>query len=188
MSPHLLIFSYTFFRIYPNTFSWFFAAIFCSIRSANICSTFQALFIISNNIFSDHKHILKHFLYHLLIFVTIATTFSYTSLRICSSLFLCMTHASATFSDTCSILSSGYGQTVSASSDERVTEIPGIRWPLINSSVILYPFNGSAYRPPVHSATYRCVAKNEVGTLVSKAVHLKAGMCAPLCFSACAEH
>ncbi|RWS06193.1 Down syndrome cell adhesion molecule-like protein Dscam2, partial [Dinothrombium tinctorium] len=45
----------------------------------------------------------------------------------------------------------------------------------MNGSIIFAAFAASAYRQDIHSATYRCVAENTVGLIISRAVHLRAG-------------
>ncbi|CAB0034504.1 unnamed protein product [Trichogramma brassicae] len=53
-------------------------------------------------------------------------------------------------------------------------EVPGIRRLLKNGTLVLLPFPASAYRQDVHSATYRCVASNSVGRVLSRDVQVRA--------------
>lgn len=44
-----------------------------------------------------------------------------------------------------------------------------------NASLIFMPFSATAYRPDVHSTTYRCRATNSAGTILSREMKLKTG-------------
>ena len=45
----------------------------------------------------------------------------------------------------------------------------------MNGSLTLLPFRPEVFRPDVHAATYKCVAANEQGKIVSTPVHVRAG-------------
>ncbi|XP_011496238.1 PREDICTED: Down syndrome cell adhesion molecule-like protein Dscam2 [Ceratosolen solmsi marchali] len=53
-------------------------------------------------------------------------------------------------------------------------DVPGIRRLLKNGTLVLLPFPAAAYRQDVHSATYRCVASNSVGRVLSRDVQVRA--------------
>jgi hypothetical protein len=55
-------------------------------------------------------------------------------------------------------------------------EVPGLRRSLRNGTLVLMPFPAELYRQDVHSAVYRCSASNSLGTIVSRDVHVRAGM------------
>ncbi|XP_014291200.1 cell adhesion molecule Dscam2 isoform X4 [Halyomorpha halys] len=55
-----------------------------------------------------------------------------------------------------------------------VTEIPGLRRILSNGTLLIQPFPPELYRQDVHAAIYRCTATNNVGTIVSRDVYLRA--------------
>ncbi|RWS15885.1 down syndrome cell adhesion molecule-like protein [Dinothrombium tinctorium] len=71
-----------------------------------------------------------------------------------------------------------------ALTDRVATKIARLREPLMNGSIIFAAFAASAYRQDIHSATYRCVAENTVGLIISRAVHLRAGECQSSAFLA----
>ena len=50
-----------------------------------------------------------------------------------------------------------------------------IRHILGNGSLYFPPFQGESFRQDVHWATYRCIAVNTVGTIVSRDVFVKSG-------------
>ncbi|XP_049852938.1 Down syndrome cell adhesion molecule-like protein Dscam2 [Schistocerca gregaria] len=54
-------------------------------------------------------------------------------------------------------------------------DVPGLRQLLDNGTLLLAPFSADQYRPEVHSAAYRCAARNPVGTIVSRRVQIRAG-------------
>ncbi|XP_039276469.1 Down syndrome cell adhesion molecule-like protein Dscam2 [Nilaparvata lugens] len=58
-------------------------------------------------------------------------------------------------------------------SDKEVTHLPRIREILHNGSLYLPPFSGENFRPDVHSTSYRCLATNSVGTIVSRECKLR---------------
>lgn len=45
-----------------------------------------------------------------------------------------------------------------------------------NATLIFPPFAATAYRPDVHSTTYRCRASSPSGTILSREMRLRAGM------------
>lgn len=44
-----------------------------------------------------------------------------------------------------------------------------------NGTLILYPFSAGAFRQDIHSAIYRCLASNSIGTIISRDVQIRAG-------------
>uniref|UniRef100_A0A8D8VA62 Down syndrome cell adhesion molecule-like protein Dscam2 n=3 Tax=Cacopsylla melanoneura TaxID=428564 RepID=A0A8D8VA62_9HEMI len=63
---------------------------------------------------------------------------------------------------------------VTAADNRPVSPIHGVLELLLNGSLLLLPFHASDYRHDVHAATYRCVASNTVGKLVSRDVRVNA--------------
>lgn len=55
------------------------------------------------------------------------------------------------------------------------SDINDIRIIHSNGSLILPPFPPEKFRQDVHAAIYRCVAKNQVGTILSRDVIVRAG-------------
>ncbi|KAJ8673979.1 hypothetical protein QAD02_005241 [Eretmocerus hayati] len=53
-------------------------------------------------------------------------------------------------------------------------DVPEVRKLLKNGTLVLLPFPAAAYRQDVHSATYRCVASNSVGRVLSRDVQVRA--------------
>ncbi|CAG7821710.1 unnamed protein product [Allacma fusca] len=53
-------------------------------------------------------------------------------------------------------------------------DVPGLRYVSTNGALIFNPFTAESFRPDVHSATYRCIASNSFGTVVSRDVRLRA--------------
>jgi hypothetical protein len=60
-------------------------------------------------------------------------------------------------------------------SGRTVTRIPQILEPLANGSLYILPFSPSAYRQDVHSITIYCVARNNIGTMISSPQRVRAG-------------
>lgn len=54
-------------------------------------------------------------------------------------------------------------------------DIPGIRTVLRNGTLVFPPFSAGEYRQDVHSAIYRCVATNSVGSIISRDVQVRGG-------------
>lgn len=46
---------------------------------------------------------------------------------------------------------------------------------LSNGNLVLPPFRAEDYKQEVHAQTYRCVAENAIGKIVSRDVHVRAG-------------
>ena len=44
-----------------------------------------------------------------------------------------------------------------------------------NGNLIFPPFQASDYKQEVHAQTYRCIARNELGKIQSRDVHVRAG-------------
>ncbi|RWS31821.1 Down syndrome cell adhesion molecule-like protein Dscam2, partial [Leptotrombidium deliense] len=64
--------------------------------------------------------------------------------------------------------------TDSISLTERLAKkVTNIREPMANGTLLFPPFPGAAYRQEIHSLSYRCVAENSAGIIVSRAVHLR---------------
>ncbi|KAF4532567.1 hypothetical protein B566_EDAN008491 [Ephemera danica] len=55
-----------------------------------------------------------------------------------------------------------------------IASIPGIREILKNGSLVFLPFQPSSFRQDVHSATYRCMASNIVGKIISRDIRVRA--------------
>ncbi|XP_065348547.1 cell adhesion molecule Dscam2 isoform X2 [Cloeon dipterum] len=53
-------------------------------------------------------------------------------------------------------------------------EVPGVRRLLLNGTLHLLPFPAAAFRQDVHSTTYRCLAENPAGRVISRAVQVRA--------------
>lgn len=62
-----------------------------------------------------------------------------------------------------------------------VEPIPHLRETLGNGSLYFPPFGAESYRHDVHSAVYRCMATNKVGTVLSSEVNVRAGKCLYSC-------
>lgn len=56
-----------------------------------------------------------------------------------------------------------------------VQDVPGLRLDMANGTLALPPFPPAMYRQDVHSAVYRCLATNDVGAIISRDVHARAG-------------
>jgi len=56
-----------------------------------------------------------------------------------------------------------------------VPDVPLLRQDMSNGTLALLPFPPAMYRQDVHSSVYRCLATNDVGTIVSRDVHVRAG-------------
>ncbi|XP_027854261.2 cell adhesion molecule Dscam2 isoform X3 [Aphis gossypii] len=55
-----------------------------------------------------------------------------------------------------------------------VPDVPSLRQDMSNGTLALLPFPPAMYRQDVHSSVYRCLATNDVGTIVSRDVHVRA--------------
>lgn len=55
------------------------------------------------------------------------------------------------------------------------SDVPGIRTVLRNGTLYLPPFSAAEYRQDIHSAIYRCVASNTVGSIISRDVQVRGG-------------
>ncbi|KAK8785882.1 hypothetical protein V5799_007752, partial [Amblyomma americanum] len=53
-------------------------------------------------------------------------------------------------------------------------DLPGLRRIRADGSLEFLPFRADQYRQDVHSATYRCLASNRIGTVGSRDVHVRA--------------
>uniref|UniRef100_T1JA71 Down syndrome cell adhesion molecule-like protein Dscam2 n=1 Tax=Strigamia maritima TaxID=126957 RepID=T1JA71_STRMM len=57
-----------------------------------------------------------------------------------------------------------------------VSTVPSLRRVMADGSLVFPPFNADEYRAEVHTATYKCMASNKLGTVVSRDVNVKAGI------------
>ena len=64
---------------------------------------------------------------------------------------------------------------VAHSGHVNISNITGVRYILPNGSLYFPAFSESSFNPSVHRADYQCIAKNNVGTVVSKIAKLRAG-------------
>lgn len=55
-----------------------------------------------------------------------------------------------------------------------VTTIPKVRHLLSNGSLYFPSFDAETFRQDVHWTLYKCIATNNVGTIISRDLHLKA--------------
>lgn len=55
------------------------------------------------------------------------------------------------------------------------SNITGMRYVLTNGSLYFPAFSNDIFSPSVHRADYECLAKNQVGLIVSKIAKLRAG-------------
>lgn len=53
--------------------------------------------------------------------------------------------------------------------------MPGLRQVLPNGNLVFPPFRAEDYRQEVHAQTYACLAKNQVGSIISRDVNVRAG-------------
>ena len=56
-----------------------------------------------------------------------------------------------------------------------ITIVPGVLEVYANHSLVILPFEDNAYNRTIHDVTYRCIATNASGTIVSRSTHVKAG-------------
>lgn len=61
------------------------------------------------------------------------------------------------------------------SDGEIVHDLPGLRHTRHDGSLVFSPFSAEDYRADVHASIYRCEATNNVGTIGSRDVHVRAG-------------
>ncbi|KAF4525156.1 hypothetical protein B566_EDAN014773, partial [Ephemera danica] len=54
------------------------------------------------------------------------------------------------------------------------SDVPGVRRALGNGTLVLLPFPAAAFRQDVHATSYRCLAENVAGRVLSRAVHVRA--------------
>lgn len=57
-----------------------------------------------------------------------------------------------------------------------VTQVADLRLVYSNGSLMFPSFPAERYRHDVHTATYRCRVRNQVGVVVSRDVHVRAGI------------
>lgn len=56
-----------------------------------------------------------------------------------------------------------------------VGDVPGLRQVLPNGNLVFPPFRAEDYRQEVHAQIYACLAKNQIGSVISRDVHVRAG-------------
>lgn len=56
-----------------------------------------------------------------------------------------------------------------------VGDVPGLRQVLSNGNLVFPPFRAEDYRQEVHAQVYACLAKNPIGSIISRDVHVRAG-------------
>lgn len=59
---------------------------------------------------------------------------------------------------------------------EPIRDLPGLRHTRHDGSLVFSPFSAEDYRADVHASIYRCEATNNIGTIGSRDVHIRAGM------------
>lgn len=55
-----------------------------------------------------------------------------------------------------------------------IKDVPGLRQVQDNGNLILPPFRAEDYNQEVHAQTYRCIAENTFGKIISRDVHVRA--------------
>ncbi|CAG0883702.1 unnamed protein product [Darwinula stevensoni] len=60
-----------------------------------------------------------------------------------------------------------------------VRDVPGLRQVLPNGTLIFPPFRSEDYKQEVHAQVYRCLARNQIGTIQSRDVHVRAVVSQP---------
>lgn len=63
-----------------------------------------------------------------------------------------------------------------------VGDVPGLRQVLSNGNLVFPPFRAEDYRQEVHAQVYACLAKNPIGSIISRDVHVRAGKLKSLLF------
>ena len=58
---------------------------------------------------------------------------------------------------------------------QMVGDIPGVRYTRSDGALVIQPFAGHQYRQDVHSTSYRCMASNAVGSIISGEIRVHAG-------------
>lgn len=56
-----------------------------------------------------------------------------------------------------------------------VGNVPGLRQVMANGNLVFPPFRAEDYRQDVHAQAYACLAKNPVGSIISRDVNVRAG-------------
>lgn len=56
-----------------------------------------------------------------------------------------------------------------------VGDVPGLRQVLSNGNLVFPPFRAEDYRQDVHAQVYACLAKNQLGSIISRDVNVRAG-------------
>jgi hypothetical protein len=62
-----------------------------------------------------------------------------------------------------------------------VVQVPALRLLQANGSLVFPPFPAELYRHDIHTALYRCKARNQMGQIVSRDVHVRAGESVEVC-------
>lgn len=58
-----------------------------------------------------------------------------------------------------------------------VKDVPGLRHMRSDGTLVFPPFSKPDYRQDVHDTVYQCLAANNVGTILSREVHVRGGEC-----------
>lgn len=56
-----------------------------------------------------------------------------------------------------------------------VGDVPGLRQVLSNGNLVFPPFRAEDYRQEVHAQVYACLARNQIGSIISRDVNVRAG-------------
>lgn len=64
---------------------------------------------------------------------------------------------------------------IRSDSGTAVGDVPGLRQVLSNGNLVFPPFRAEDYRQEVHAQVYACMAKNSIGSIISRDVHVRAG-------------
>lgn len=62
-----------------------------------------------------------------------------------------------------------------ARTNVEVTNVTGLRYVMSNGSLVFPPFSEDRLDKSLHQAEYQCLAKNELGDIISRAAKLRAG-------------
>jgi hypothetical protein len=62
-----------------------------------------------------------------------------------------------------------------------VVQVPALRLVHPNGSLVFPSFPAEHYRHDIHTALYRCKARNQMGQIVSRDVHVRAGESVEVC-------
>uniref|UniRef100_A0A336MBD6 CSON014681 protein n=1 Tax=Culicoides sonorensis TaxID=179676 RepID=A0A336MBD6_CULSO len=65
---------------------------------------------------------------------------------------------------------------IRSDSGTAVGDVPGLRQVLSNGNLVFPPFRAEDYRQEVHAQVYACMAKNSIGSIISRDVHVRAAI------------